>query len=164
MQIFCASVPHLTTLQLWWTRWCDTTLRCSRPDTGSSWARWAGSYSTMVPLVLGTMISVSHATQTGANIWKGSVTKSWHLHNHLYHQQWQLGHQIHHLHHTPTPTPIWECSHNTQVPTVRHGVIFTKVCRVVFSEQGNKFGVCALWQVVQTPVSPPTAVAILTLY
>ena len=37
---------------------------------------------------------------------------------------------------------LWEWSHNTQVVTVRSGSIFTKVNRIVFTQQGNKFGVC----------------------
>ena len=37
---------------------------------------------------------------------------------------------------------LWEWSHNTQVATVRPGGIFTKVNRIVFTQQGNKFGVC----------------------
>ena len=37
---------------------------------------------------------------------------------------------------------LWEWSHNTQVVTDRPGSIFTKVIRIVFTQQGNKFGVC----------------------
>merc|ERR1719392_462105 len=35
---------------------------------------------------------------------------------------------------------LWEWSHNTQVATVRPGGIFAKVNRIVFTQQGNKFG------------------------
>eukprot|EP00090_Calanus_glacialis_P031935 TRINITY_DN5300_c0_g1_i1.p1 TRINITY_DN5300_c0_g1~~TRINITY_DN5300_c0_g1_i1.p1 ORF type:complete len:2845 (+),score=1055.83 TRINITY_DN5300_c0_g1_i1:272-8536(+) len=51
---------------------------------------------------------------------------------------------------------LWEWSHNTQVATVRPGGIFAKVNRIVFTQQGNKFGVCdgdgnmALWQAANT--------------
>ena len=47
---------------------------------------------------------------------------------------------------------IWEWSHATPVATVRPAGIFAKVNRIVFTQQGNKFGVSdgdgntALWQ------------------
>ena len=51
---------------------------------------------------------------------------------------------------------IWEWSHNQTVATVRPSGIYAKVNRIVFSQQGNKFGVCdgdgnlALWQAANT--------------
>lgn len=46
---------------------------------------------------------------------------------------------------------IWEWSHSSQVASVRQAGIFAKVNKIVFTQQGNKFGVCdgdgstALW-------------------
>ena len=34
--------------------------------------------------------------------------------------------------------------HNTKVSTDRHEVILSNMCRIVFMEQENKFGVCDL--------------------
>jgi len=51
---------------------------------------------------------------------------------------------------------LWEWSHNQQVSTVRPPGIYAKVNRIVFPQQGNKFGVCdgdgqvALWQAANT--------------
>jgi len=51
---------------------------------------------------------------------------------------------------------MWEWSHNTPVATVRQAGIFAKVNKIVFTQQGNKFGVCdgdgntALWQAANT--------------
>merc|ERR1719443_1699854 len=57
---------------------------------------------------------------------------------------------------------IWEWSHTTQVATVRQAGIFAKVNKIVFTQQGNKFGVSdgdgntALWQAANTssPLEP----------
>ena len=51
---------------------------------------------------------------------------------------------------------LWEWSHGSQVATVRPAGVFAKVNRIVFTQQGNKFGLCdgdgntALWQASST--------------
>jgi WD40 repeat protein len=51
---------------------------------------------------------------------------------------------------------IWEWTHSQPITTVRPPGIYAKVNRIVFSPQGNKFGVCdgdgnlALWQAANT--------------